>query len=84
MNDFIVDDDEVSVYDDDVVEQNQRLDEMELDHNAQHGVSKYDGMETYDENASDEQIEAFLKRQDKKANRKERRYGRFIDKTEEE
>jgi hypothetical protein len=82
-DDFIVDDDEIMEDDEDIAEQNKRLDDSMLRDSAEMQSQRYDRMNVYNDDATEEEIEAYLRKQDKKQRKMEKRLARFMDQTEE-
>lgn len=83
MDDFIVDDDDVSEYDSDVAARNDEYDAMEVDNDIKKKASKYEGKGGYADDATDQEIEAYLKKQDKKTKKLQRRFRNLEERAEE-
>ena len=80
-NKFIVPDDQVEQDD---VEMYKKVDRARLEKQV-HKISKrFENVDTYDSDADEEQIETFLRRQDRKAVRNEKRGKAFVEKVIEE
>lgn len=81
MTDFIVEEDEDE---EEIEQQNRRLNEQQFKQYAEQQQASYDNRVGYSNDATDEEIQKYLRREDKKAARREKRSRNMFDRAMEE